>query len=170
MPNGTHMFSDDEWAKAIRFFDHNEQELSAFAQLYGLQIDKYYHGASSWDFRFQHPKGGQASIELFYEPKDDATAVSSNWFIDDYDQGTRFLRWSDGGRRPIRRGCSIRSELARELTKVLDWNRTEMSAHSDYQQSWHRHTKAEFEQMALRGTSLPRNLDILANELQSELP
>lgn len=164
MPNGTHMYSDEEWHEVLAFFAKNGEPLTSFALTYGLKIEKYYHDASSWDFEFRHPKGGIAGVELFYKVEDGSVMVSSSWQLDDYDKRTRYLRWSEGGRRRVDPVVGIRGEIAREIMTILEWEPREMTAHPDVGRNWHHQSKEEFERLALRGTSLLRNLLDLKKE------
>jgi hypothetical protein len=143
MPNGNPNFSA---AKLQEWFAPLSPELMNFASAHNLLIDKYYHESPSWSFRFNHPKGGQASISLSMHG-DDTAGVGSSWHVDDYDRFTRSIHWRKE-RRVQKVASEIRSALESELAAVLavplgEWNQVA----DGYRPIWSRYTKAEFEAM-----------------------
>ena len=58
----------------------------------GLLIDKYYHEAPCWSLIFRHPKGGVAKVEIT-EKDDGRVGIGGVWWMDDFDAGTRSLKW-----------------------------------------------------------------------------
>src|SRR5436309_3238430 len=94
MPNGDYETSPAEWEAIHCFFDSICRPLTTFASRHRLLIDKYYHDSKDWTFRFRHPFDGVASIAVVYV---DATSLSiqARWHVDDYDHGTRSMRWGE---------------------------------------------------------------------------
>jgi hypothetical protein len=143
MPNGHPNFSS---AELEIWFAPLASELAAFAASHNLLIDKYYHESPSWAFRFNHPKGGQASISVSVQTPQSA-GVGSVWHLDDYDRFTRYLHWRKD-RHINKSAAEIRSELELELAAVLAtplglWNQVA----DQYRSVWSRYTKQEFERM-----------------------
>lgn len=58
----------------------------------GLKLEKYYHEAPSWSLLFRHPKGGVAKVEIS-KKEDGRVGVGGVWWKDDFDAGTRSLKW-----------------------------------------------------------------------------
>src|SRR5215467_15982703 len=64
MPNGSPEITEAEWTKIREFFDKISGTLSDFASRHNLAVVEYYHESPSWSFRFQHPKGGGATVNV----------------------------------------------------------------------------------------------------------
>jgi len=123
------------------------QVIGDVACKHNLFLDKYYHEGASWDLRFTHPRGGQASVTVYNGGPELAT-VGSVWYLDDYDQFTRFIH-----SRPLRQVTkepdALRRELEVELAAVLalplgQWNQVAKS----YERVWGQYSKAAFQAMA----------------------
>ena len=143
MPNGDPNFdldAQEEW------FGRIATPIKDFVAERGLVLDKYYHDGPSWDLRFGHPLGGSASIQVMNAG--DVARFSTVWYLDDYDQFTRFLHWRD----PIDvelDADSISRALLDELEAILatplgKWTKTA----TGYKREWGRYSKAQFEAMA----------------------
>ncbi len=146
MPNGDYSLTRDDWAKIRAFFQEISFALLAFAATHNLAIDEYYHDSPSWAFRFQHPKGGAAGIHV--ERIDDSTIrVGGSWYIDEFENFTRYLK-SDEGRRLTLREIDLREILEVKLQDIVTWKKTDMIAHSDYEKLWSRYTREEWAQMS----------------------
>src|SRR5687767_6229461 len=89
MPNGDPDFNIKELPKLERFFARLAPAITRFAKKHSLRIERYYHQLPSWEFCFDHPKGGCAYIEIRRE-SDDEFSVISAWWIDK--AGTRSSR------------------------------------------------------------------------------
>jgi hypothetical protein len=63
MPNGGN-HTKEEWREVETFFEKISQTLNQFATRFNLVIDKYYHNAADWTFRFAHPLGGDGHIQV----------------------------------------------------------------------------------------------------------
>ena len=133
-------------------FDLDEQE-TWFAPLSGavhelaichnLLLDKFYHESASWSLRFNHPRGGQASVAVYNAG--DLARVGSTWHVDDYDSFTRSIHWRHPREVP-KDADSVRRELKIELTAILAlplgrWNQIA----SGYERIWGQHSKAAFQ-------------------------
>ena len=147
MPNGDPEFNlveQDQW------FGRIATPINDFVDAHGLVLDKYYHDVPSWDLRFGHPRGGNASIQVMNAG--DVARFCTVWYYDDYDQFTRYLHWRD----PIDVSLdsdSISSALRDELEAILaiplgQWT----EAATGYRLEWGRYSKAQFEAM---GPSYP---------------
>jgi hypothetical protein len=146
MPNGDQTFdatAEEAWFGPISV------PILSFATQHNLLVDRYYHDSRSWDFRFNHPRGGQASIAL-HHLRDDTAGVGSTWHLDDYDRFTRYLYW--GKTRDVPKVAEIlTAELEAELTAVLalplgSWNQVAET----YARVWGQFTKEQFQKMAPR--------------------
>ena len=107
VPNGDPHFDlrrQEEWFASLA------SEIEAFAFQHNLFIDKYYHDSPSWDVRFSHPKGGNASVTVTNIAADRAS-IASSWYVDDYDQFTRSIHWR------VARSIPKDPELLREALK-----------------------------------------------------
>jgi hypothetical protein len=145
MPNGGPDYTIEEWDRVDDYFKKNQEVLIAFSETYGLFIDKYYHNDSSWDFRFRHPKGGHATIELKYNPKTNQILISSNWYIDVYDEFTRYLQWGDT--EIVTNETNLFETLKKRLIDMSKWDKNKMKTYGGYKDSWGKYSKTEFEKM-----------------------
>jgi hypothetical protein len=146
MPNGDPFASPSEWKRITAFFQRLSPILSTFASTHNLAIDEYYHESPSWAFRFQHPKGGAASIHV--ERIDDSIIrVGRSWYIDEFENFSRFLK-SDEGSELALDGIDLREILKAKLQDIVTWEQSDMIAHSDYEKYWSRYTREEWDQMS----------------------
>jgi hypothetical protein len=60
LPNGNPNFATEELPALEVFFRPLKPALERFATDHNLMIERYYHDLPAWDFRFRHPKGGEA--------------------------------------------------------------------------------------------------------------
>ncbi len=118
-----------------------------FAADHNLAIDEYYHESPSWSFRFRHPKGGAAAIEV--DRLDDLTVrILGNWYIDEYETFTRHLKW--GSKRDLLlNNIDLRKELETDLAAIVLWEKADMMPYSGYKESWSKYTKAEWDKMSV---------------------
>lgn len=142
MPNGNPEFSleeQEEWFSCIA------APIERFVAEKGLVLDKYYHEAATWDLRFGHPSGGNASIEV--ANAGDMARLTTVWYLDDYDKFTRYLHW----REPVEVELdaeAISNALFVELEAIVttrpgEWTQTA----TGYQETWGKYSKAQFEAM-----------------------
>lgn len=142
MPNGDPCFNLDEQEK---WFSRIAAPIRKFVSEHGLVLDKYYHDGPSWDLRFGHPLGGNASIQVMNAG--DVARFSTVWYLDDYDQFTRFLHWRD----PIDVKLdpdAISKALLDELEAILatpfgNWTKIA----TGYKEEWGMYSKPQFEAM-----------------------
>ena len=139
MPNGDPTFdidAEDAW------FAPMAEALQAFAKRHNLFLDRYYHHSRSWSFRFNHPRGGQASIAVHHY-EGDAAGVGFSWHLDDYERFTRYIHWRKPRDLP-RTEPLLSRELDAELAAVLalplgSWNQ----AADGYQPIWGQYSKEQ---------------------------
>ena len=146
MPNGD---PDFDVAAEAAWFAPIAPVLEAFASRHNLRVDKYYHHESSWAFRFNHPRGGQASITVHHCRSGDAS-VDSIWYVDDYDTFTRSIYRRDP-RDVSKTESDLQRESAAELAAILSappnsWSQIA----SGYASVWSQFTRAQFEGMKQR--------------------
>ena len=152
MPNGDPTFNLEEQEA---WFDRIAEPINLIVAEHGLILDKYYHEGSSWDLRFSHPLGGNASIEVMNAG--DVVRLSTIWYLDDYDQFTRFLHRRD----PIDVELlpdSISNALLDELDAILatPLDKWTQSA-TGYEDVWGKFSKSQFTSMG-RSFPLPKSL------------
>ena len=87
MPNGDPNFDLPDMEQ---FFAPISEAVHAFTTRRNLLLDKYYHDGRDWSLRFNHPKGGQVSIQL-RRNDEDRLLISSIWHFDDYDKSMRSI-------------------------------------------------------------------------------
>ena len=154
MPNGGHT-SDQEWKEIRAFFDRIDVTLNAFAERHGLFIDKYYHDAPDWTFRFGHPKEGNGQIEVMKNGSDRVNLYLC-WYRDDYDRFTRSLKVDSVNDVEIT-GPDLSRALSESLETILGWPDNDWSeVVYDCKGTWSRHTKEEFQNMK-RKFAVPKN-------------
>jgi hypothetical protein len=141
LPNGN---PDFDLESAERYFAPISTCMENFAKRHNLFVDKYYHESESWNLRFAHSKGGNATIDIG-RLSDDEVSVSSAWYVDDYDSFTRCLHRRD--KKPIGIDSNIlRKALREELLAILAVEFGKWTEVVDgYQASWSRYTKEESE-------------------------
>jgi hypothetical protein len=143
MPNGDPNF---DFHGMEQFFAPLADAIHEFAAKRNLLVDKYYHHGRDWSLRFNHPKGGQASIDLIRDEAEQLQ-ISPVWHFDDYDKFTRNLHWRKG--RVIPRELSLVTQaLEDEFTSIIsekfgNWNQVA----GGYEDAWGRFSKDEFRSM-----------------------
>jgi hypothetical protein len=143
VPNGDPTF---DVAAEEAWFAPMAESLHSFAKRHNLLIERYYHDGRCWTFRFNHPRGGQASIDA-YHYRGDAAGVGSSWHLDDYDRFTRYIYW----RKPrdlSKAEPDLSRELDAELAAILavpfgSWNQVA----DGYGPIWGQYSKEQFLKM-----------------------
>jgi hypothetical protein len=126
-----------------RFFAPISKSIQQFARRRNLLVDKYYHDGRDWSLRFNHPKGGQVSIELRRDDND-RLLISSMWHLDDYESSRRFLYTREEQDCP-REPDAVAEALEDELQCIVAVN---LGAWQQcHQCEWKRYTRVEFEAM-----------------------
>jgi hypothetical protein len=143
VPNGNPDFDADV---AEQWFAPIAGALLSFAQRHNLLVDRYYHDSPSWTFRFNNPRGGQASLSVHCNAGAIAF-VDSSWHIDDYDRFTRYIRWRKP-REVAKLASTMGQEIEMEFAAIVavplgQWNQVA----EGYAQTWGRYTKDEFQKM-----------------------
>ncbi len=144
MPNGDPNFDVEDMEL---FFAPIADAVHEFAKRRNLLVDKYYHDSWVWSLRFNHPKGGQASMQL---RRDDVNhlLLSSVWYYDDYERFTRYLdsrQEHEVPCEPVALGYALETELKNIVAEEFgNWNQVA----GGYENNWGRHPKEEFVRMA----------------------
>jgi hypothetical protein len=140
MPNGDPNF---DFRDMELFFAPISDAIHEFARRKNLLVDKYYHDGRDWSLRFNHPKGGQASIVLRRDEKD-GLRICSIWHFDDFEKSMRFLYARDE-RSCLRNATVIAKSLEDELQGIVDVNFGAWQ--QGHECAWGKHTRQEFEAM-----------------------
>ena len=111
--------TDLEKSSLDQFFSRFSEAFLLFPDTHHLKVEKYWHAFSSWRFRFKHPKGGVAAIEVFRE-SEGQISVYCFWWLDDYDQGTRFSRSSNSSLLDIE-NIQMAEFLEEALREIISW-------------------------------------------------
>jgi hypothetical protein len=119
MPNGSPKFYEEELPALEAFFSQIADVLNQFASRHNLMLDKYYHQSHSWRLNFRHPKGGVASIDVMKE-SDDSVRLYGYWWLDDYDQFTRFSKRDESDLLELS-GINLNEHLENKLKDILCW-------------------------------------------------
>lgn len=120
--------------------------LMAFAQKHNLLIGKYYHDASVWSLKFEHPKGGQAKIDVFIRNADKIEIQTVRW-LDIYSKWTRSLKYGETKKiNPNNR--ELTEALSISLKEMLEWKTDDWSTiANEYENYWNMFTEEEFKAM-----------------------
>jgi hypothetical protein len=146
VPNGDYSLTFEDWETIKAFFEELSPVLSSFAAAHDLAIDKYYHDFPSWTFRFRHPKGGGAGIEV--RRLDEAKIqINTLWHLDEYETFTHNVK-SVVGSDLSWRTTNVIEILEQSLREILTWDKSSLTAHRGYEKFWSRYTKEEFEEMS----------------------
>jgi hypothetical protein len=140
VPNGDANFDlrcQEQWFASLA------SEIKAFALQHNLFIEKYYHDSRSWDLRFSHPKGGNASISISNIAPDRAS-IGSSWYVDHYDHFTRSIHWRVARSIP-KEPAFIREALKEEFHAIIAapfgaWNQVARG----YDDAWGEYAKEQF--------------------------
>ena len=140
MPNGNPDFdlkAQQDWFAPLA------AAIESFARERNLFIDRYYHDLPSWELRFSHPKGGNASISVTNAAPDRAN-IGSVWYVDDYDRFTRSLHWRAARSIP-KQPEAVREAMAEEFQAIIAlplgaWTQVA----GDYERIWSFYTKEQF--------------------------
>lgn len=137
MPNGNPNFDSEELPQLEAFFAPLTPTLERFATHHNLAVDKYYHQLPSWEFRFRHPKGGEAYVEV-RRADDSSIRIAKAWWQDDYDRATRSMKMTFS--EPIRLDTiDLFAGLVRALREIVAWQPGCWDqVYPNYQNEWHR--------------------------------
>jgi hypothetical protein len=118
-------------------------ELEAFAASHNLLVQKYYHNDPQWSFCFEHPLGGQAKLDLRIDEQG-AVVLQTVWWVDNYKQFTRSLRW--GKQETVAaKGGEIVGALKSALSDVVNWKLGEWTQIADgYKPIWGQMSEERF--------------------------
>jgi hypothetical protein len=143
MPNG-----DPNWYREVKpkldaFFGQIADMLEEFATNHNLLIDKYYHQGDDWTFRFRHPQGGSAAIQV-NRHESDGVMIGAAWQIADYDSGTLLSRHTDMVKCTIEES-RLRDMLRETLLTILGWKKKDLEPNKHKFTEWKEISKADFE-------------------------
>ena len=145
MPNGNAEISSGEWTKIRAFFDGLSATLSDFAARHNLAVVEYYHESPSWTFRFQHPKGGGATIHVG-RLNDSTIRLNGSWYVDEYETFTRHIKWGSN-HDFLLEDIDLINELEACLTEIVGWERRDLTPHPRYKKVWSLYSKEEWNKM-----------------------
>lgn len=138
------MLSQDEIvADNEKFFAPIGPALIDLARRFNLFLEKYYHDGPCWSLCFSPPQGGFAKIDICQEGETTVSVVGV-WWVDDYDRGTRSLKWTE--KAEVEREAASVTEHAIKTLKTLlaskagEWTQVA----TGYGGFW---TKEQFEQL-----------------------
>jgi len=145
VPNGNPNFAEEELPALEAFFRPLAPTLERFASEHHLLIDRYYHDGPGWDFRFRHPRGGEAYVEV-RRAADGAIKIIKMWWQDDYERATRSAKTEVSDLIPLG-SIDLYSTLVSALRDALAWTPDCWDhVHSGYESVWHRTwTKQQFD-------------------------
>ncbi len=145
MPNGNPKWKEKELPKLERFFNRIATVLEEFAQIHNLMIERYYHEGPGWTFMFQHPKGGSGQIEIERSGQN-AILIRCSWYIDDYDNNTRWLKYPPGQKCSLDH-ATLKAVLEESLRQIFSWNKEDLEPLKSKYYAWSKHfSKAEFDE------------------------
>ncbi|HKW63394.1 MAG TPA: hypothetical protein VJN89_12675 [Candidatus Acidoferrum sp.] len=147
MPIGDYSLPHDDWERIRAFFERLSPILVQFAKDHNIAIDRYYHDAPMWAFRFRHPKGGGASIDV-HRVSDHTIRVNKVWYLDVYETFTRHIKSEDSGELPLEQ-TELVEILEVCLKRVAGWKREDMTPHGGYEKFWSAYTPEEFKVISI---------------------
>ncbi len=112
-----------DFAQVTTWFGRYTPILERFGRDRGLTIEKYFHDAPGWRFKFAHPQSGYGAVDL-WRISDDLCHVDAIAWIDDERAGTRALR-SRKTRVFAPSDDLIEKELNLAIDDVLSWRPNE---------------------------------------------
>ena len=104
-------------------FQQLAPELTNFAEQHSLLVERYQRGFPMWNFMFQHPKGGAASVQFNIGNKRETgkpeASLLPHWWLD-VEPGNRRLS-AEFPTTPIASlaAADVRAALERALERVL---------------------------------------------------
>jgi len=148
MPNGHHDFDTTTRPALDAFFAPIEEQTENFAMRHNLRLTKYYHQWEQWDLSFRHPGGGVGKIDMMKE-SDSMIKIGCNWWIDDYEEGTRSIRGMVFGEFPIE-GTDLAVILMPAFQTIIAWEKDQWDkVISGFKDAWQRVPREVFEDLSL---------------------
>ncbi|MHC4069727.1 MAG: hypothetical protein ACYS18_10845 [Planctomycetota bacterium] len=140
MPNGDPDWHVKEYPILEKFFSKISDTLYKFAGSRNLQIEKYYHQLPSWWFKFRHPKGGEAYLEV-RRINDEEVMLIQAWWYDDYDASTRSSKHPDPKTCELS-NIDLMKLLNEKLDEMLSWEFGKWdNVYGGYKRIWKGHRK-----------------------------
>jgi hypothetical protein len=128
------------------FFSKFSESWGRFAEHHNLQVVKYWHQEPGWRFNFQHPKGGEACIEIL-RVEGQGLRVYAYWWVDDYGEGTRTSKRNGSD---VISGDQFDVQILEDLfVRVVSWELDDSAliVNGDFRQVWSRWSKESFEKL-----------------------
>src|SRR5689334_4257558 len=104
-------------------FDSLRPVLEEFADGHSLLVERYPRGFSMWTFLFQHPKGGNASLQfniaLAPETGGIVASLLSHWWLDVEPGHRRLAAEFPTERVPTLRPEDVRYALERAFDRII---------------------------------------------------
>lgn len=131
------------------WFKPHEESFVRFAHEHNLAVGKYLKDIPAWHFFFTHPRGGEGRIDMIRRDQLSFT-IRANWHKDDYDQGTRSIKWLEIW-DAIAPG-ELLKRVEGTLQAMLSWTPDDFEqTATGYSAMWHQTwTKETFEKNASR--------------------
>lgn len=138
---------ENEFEGYDNFFWPLAETLTKFAEDHNLLVEKYYHDVPMWSLCFNHPKGGQAKIDIT-KVGVDRIEISSAWWLDEYEKSCRSLKRGKKAKLKMSPGA-LKAGLAKTLKEILAWERGDWTTvATGYESAWSGVTKGQLESWA----------------------
>lgn len=145
MPNGDPVQWKKEFPKIQTFFNKISNVLEQFASSHNLMVEKYYHEGASWTFRFRHPRGGQAGIQLLkLSSEEEIVGIGTAWQIADYDACTLYSKHTEIEKCSLEESVLLEA-LTRHLKLVLSWQKEDLTSAGGKYEEWKKHPREKIE-------------------------
>lgn len=149
-PNAGGHYNESQTNEVLNFFAKNELRLTEFSNKYNLKIRKYYHSGPDWSFDFRNNDSDYCSVAIGYIPTTSKLSITNSCYYDDYDHFTRFIKWGKGEYVEITANYDSLLEL--RICESMTWKKEHMKAYPDYEKTWGKFSKREFEKMSDTGS------------------
>lgn len=144
MSNENQDFFKKELPKIEGFFNEISDIIGKFVNEYNLSIEKYPHQLPVWNLSFAHPESGEAYIEIS-KNIEDMIGISGHWFVDNYEEFTRYIKTSAPILIPITQKNLLHQYLTKEFGVMLTWKKGNWSSVSrGHKGDWGKYGKEKF--------------------------
>jgi len=135
---------EDIYPEYELFFAPIANAIVSFVKKHRLKLEKYEKESPAWGLSFRHPLKGIASIGLYRE-EDQTLSISKIWTYDDYDKGSRSLKYKIK-EKLARDPHSITVELENAFQDILSWKFGDWdTVNAGLLENWHKNwTKSQF--------------------------
>lgn len=142
-----------EWMRIKSLFENPAigGTIEAFAEDYGMYLDKYYQDGQDWSLLFTRMKGGVGKVQVtLMDVEEKKFNITAMWWVDSWEDKARYSTGTyiteylsmDG---PV----ELRKKLEAAVVQIGRWNKEDLTAHCGFK-NWHRtwKTPEEFEKAA----------------------